>query len=86
MLSHQSLACNSGRWSFSPSAASDRLPTRRTHPQAGQKTDAHRSSNIHESDVAPVNGVPPEHVPVDMPSHSMDAVEMTEVCDKQADK
>ena len=36
--------------------------------------------------VTPVNGIPIEDVPVNMPSHSIDAVEMTEVGNKQADE
>ena len=85
-MSHPNLARYSGRWSFPPSTASDRLPTGRAHPQAGQETDAHRSSNVHESHIAPVNGIPTEHVPVNVPSRNIDAVEMTEVGDKQADQ
>lgn len=85
MLSCQSLASYSGRWSLPPSTASDRLPAG-PHSQTRQKTDAHRSSNIHKGHVAPVNGIPTEHVPVYVPSHSIDAIEMTEIGKKQADQ
>ena len=85
-LSPRSLACDSGRWSLPPSTAPDRLPTRGTHPHARQETDAHRRSRIHERDVADIDGVPAAHVPIHLPPHGIDAVEMATVRDEQADE
>lgn len=86
MLSHQSLALDSGRRSFPSRTTSNSLPTGRSHPQAGQKTDAHRSSSIHKPHIAPINSIPTEHVPVNVPPYRIDAVEMTKVRDEQADQ
>lgn len=86
VLSPQNLARDSRRRSFPPRTAPDSLPTQRTHPPPGEKTNAHRSSRIHETDIPPINCVPPEQIPVNVPPDSMDAVKVTKICDKQTDK
>ena len=83
---HPSLACDPGRRSLPASAASNRRPPGRPHPQAGEKTNTHRRTNIHKSYIAPVNGVPTEDIPIDLPAHRIDAVEVAKVGDEEADE
>ena len=86
VLSPQSLPRDPRRRSFPPRTTPNRLPTQWTHPQPGEKTDAHRSSHIHKPHIPPINRIPSQHVPINVPPNSMDAVKMTKVRDKQANK
>ena len=86
MPHHQSLARNPGRRSLPPRTPPDTLPTQRPDPPPRQKAHAHRSTHIHEPNIAPINRIPREHVPVNVPAYRIDAVEMANVRDEQAEE